>query len=152
MNIKSSNLRLFLGLIFLSALFILSAQMIMGKDGWICDDKTKMWVKHGNPSALAPMEGCGVPITTPVALNFTKSGNLSANKDTSWSLVYEEPGKPALKANLIFVSKSVCKKGPNTIEVLCSALQGIGENGDRVLIEGDMNGTNIWVSRLTMED
>ncbi len=38
---------------------ILGARFLSGEDDWICDDG--QWVKHGNPSAAKPTEGCGTP-------------------------------------------------------------------------------------------
>jgi len=35
---------------------ILAARLLTSEDSWICQDG--QWVKHGNPSALAPTESC----------------------------------------------------------------------------------------------
>ncbi|MBI5071904.1 GerMN domain-containing protein [Candidatus Falkowbacteria bacterium] len=39
-------------------LVIFGIRLWSGEDNWICDDGK--WIKHGNPSAAKPNEGCGI--------------------------------------------------------------------------------------------
>jgi len=75
------------------------------------------------------------PSPTP---NFVKTGNLVATAingktDEGWSLLYEEPGKPALKVSLIFSNESMCDQGSGNQPCLILSSLSIGE---RIKVEG----------------
>lgn len=74
-----------------------------------------------------------------------KTGNLT-KQNSSWVLVYEEPGKPALTLNLEFNANSLCEKGAQ--KDIC-----VLENfkiGSRVRISGAINGNNLNVYTLNI--
>lgn len=77
-------------------------------------------------------------LTSSLTPNFVKTGNLVATAvdgktDEGWSLLYEEPGKPALKVNLIFSDESLCDQGSGNQPCLILSSFAIGE---RVKVEG----------------
>lgn len=65
-------------------------------------------------------------------MNFTKEGNLTGEIN-NWSLVYEEPGKPALTKKLRFDNLSKCFIGCEE-EICDSSKLTLGE---RVRVSGD---------------
>ncbi len=68
-----------------SIIIILAAAMIMAgirffsgdEDTWICVNGE--WVKHGNPSAPKPLGSCGIVETSPIKMDFPKSGDVVAS-------------------------------------------------------------------------
>jgi hypothetical protein len=84
-------------------------------------------------SEVTPTVGVSSPTPTlhadPLNVNFKKTGNLTnfdsakEQETDAWSLVYEEPGKPALKVKLTFTPQSEYN-------------QADLENGNRVAVEG----------------
>lgn len=66
---------------------------------------------------------------------FVKDGNLTGEAG-SWSITYEEPGKPALKTDLIFESDSICNENFD-----CSSLK----TGDRIKVYGRMDSDKLKV-------
>jgi len=84
-------------------------------------------------------------------INFTKTGNLvdkSTELEENWTLLYEEPGKPALSVFLDFTQNSICAVGNETI--LCWDTELVG--GERVTIEGQKaeNSDSVTVVKLTV--
>lgn len=77
------------------------------EDSWICVKGN--WVKHGNPSALAPKTGCGDIVAV---VDFEMTGHLTKDnpglKPGVWYFVYEKPGSPALYKELVFDERSIC--------------------------------------------
>ncbi|MDD4818978.1 MAG: GerMN domain-containing protein [Candidatus Colwellbacteria bacterium] len=71
-------------------------------------------------------------------INFTKEGNIVVSDSGNWSLVYEEPGAPALVADLIFLNDSKCYE--QNIEKSCLSMTLI--EGSRVEIKGYKNTDN----------
>ncbi len=94
-----------------------------------------------NPSAVVTIP--------PEELNFSKTGNLAKQKnevgDDAWFLIYEEPGKPALKAELVFDEESVCEVGGQKKD--CVA--GEFKEGEWVKIDGLEIEGMVLVSTLT---
>jgi hypothetical protein len=75
--------------------------------------------------------------------DFSEQGNI-VGEDSDWSLVYEEPGKPALKVNLVFGPETSCADddGPRP------CLPPFWSNGDRVKVSGQITGNAVAVSNL----
>ncbi len=111
-----------------------------------CETKQKCyraWEENCEEFSIAP---------TPVA-DFVKTGNLVAtaaggSTDEGWSLLYEEPGKPALKVNLIFSNESMCDQGSGQQPCLILSSLTIGE---RVSVSGikSEDGSRIMVIQMT---
>ena len=84
--------------------------------------------------------------------DFSKTGNIIKNnpglKGNVWYLVYEEPGSPALNAELIFDQASQCIIDGKTNP--CSSVSL--ENGERVKIDGQEKDTGVLVTTLTKQD
>jgi len=64
--------------------------------------------------------------------NFIKTGNIVSTGANGWKLAYEEPGKPALTALLVFNFSSKCMEDKIVFD--CSLKKF--ENGTRVAING----------------
>ena len=109
------------------------------KNYWTC--RNGQWVKIGNPLISIFQKNCQTT-KNEIAPNFIKSGNLVDGPD--WNLLYEEPGKPALKARLIFNEKSVCNIGSQASP--CRP-EGFTQ-GERVEIKGRKSGSDIIVQNL----
>ncbi|MGI5826457.1 MAG: hypothetical protein ACOX50_03525 [Patescibacteria group bacterium] len=79
-----------------------------------------------SPQVLSPTPTLSAD---PLIINFTKTGNLTnfdsekEEETDTWSLVYEEPGSPAIKVKLSFTAESDYR-------------QSDLENGNRVVVEG----------------
>ncbi|MFA5174928.1 MAG: GerMN domain-containing protein [Patescibacteria group bacterium] len=54
------RLLIIFGFFALFAFGILTLRILSGEDDWICVKGE--WVKHGNPSAAMPTQGCGEPV------------------------------------------------------------------------------------------
>jgi len=80
--------------------------------------------------------------------DFITDGNLrlkSSDEETeNWTLLYEEPGKPAIIIYLTFNFRSKCDYGSG--EQICNTKKF--ENGLRVHIEGIKNGSDVTVIKL----
>ena len=76
--------------------------------------------------------------------NFSKPGNI-VQSGGKWELVYEEPGKPALRSELSFTASSTCDLG--TGAVTCEGMKW--KPGERVRVEGELSGNIITVHRAT---
>jgi len=80
---------------------------------------------------------------------FFKTGNV-VHKGDKLELVYEEPGKPALTAELIFNSLSVCTD-MNDEKISCETYSLVNLNdGDRIRLSGIKEGNKINVKTLTI--
>jgi hypothetical protein len=78
-------------------------------------------------------------------VNFSEIGNIVLNEDgNSWDIVYEKPGAPALRENLLFSKQSKCFVGKDNTACFPSYWQ----NGDRVEISGILTATYVEVSTL----
>jgi len=55
----TKTILIILAIAVVAGLAIFGVRLWSGEDDWICDDG--QWVKHGNPSAAKPTEGCGTP-------------------------------------------------------------------------------------------
>jgi len=73
-----------------------------------------------------------------------KTGNLT-KQNGNWVLVYEEPGKPALTLKLEFNANSICEKGEQKDICVLNNLT----IGDRVRVEGSLNGDNLLIYTLS---
>lgn len=132
---------LLLGIFFVLFTTVLSARFLSGdEDTWLCSDG--VWVKHGVPSAPQPTTPCS---TSANANNFSKEGNLKIGKGPVWTLLYEEPGSPAISASLSFLPNAVCKKGLSSFP--CE--EPLWAEGARAKVEGIKKGNEIKVSKLT---
>lgn len=128
--------------------FFLKSSWGGGEDTWLCTENG--WVKHGNPSSTEPIGGCGTEKEKPVQVSttpFSEIGNLSSGSG-GFVLVYEEPGKPALRVNLGFVSSSTCNYSGSD-EPCINFSRTIGDVGDRVKIDGERAGDFVTVSKMT---
>lgn len=159
-------------IIIFAGVIIFALRFIVGgnKDSWLCQNG--QWVKHGNPSAPMPIGGCGNSNTEPSpsptsgqspAANFSESGTIldwdsRLEKETGqWYLLYEKPGQPALRVNLIFNKNSKCQLGgfggfhpSGLINVPSCALPP--SNGDKVLnLEGYKTGDSVIVYNVTID-
>ncbi len=80
--------------------------------------------------------------------DFIKDGRLhlsnAGQEIENWTILYEEPGEPAVIANLNFNNRSKCDFGQG--EQICSEKHF--ENGMRVHIEGVKNGNDLTVLKL----
>lgn len=108
------NKKLFIGIVVLAAVATVFIFVRGDEDTWLCQGG--QWVKHGMPSAPMPTSRCGE--TSPLEINFDKTGHFAKDtpglKPDTWYLVYEEPGAPALTAELRFTASSACSYGPTT--------------------------------------
>ncbi len=83
--------------------------------------------------------------TAPLGSNFTKIGNITKLENAvNWTLVYEEPGKPALTKELIVKDDSLCISGQDISYCYSFVITA----GDRVLIDGKENEGKIEVLRM----
>ena len=101
-------------------------------------------VKEGEVSnaAAAGDKGAAVPI-----VNFSENGNLIIPENDIWSLVYELPGKPALKVFLKFGEGEYCDFG--TGQVLCADYKNyFSETGKRVRLEGFLAKSAVEVQKI----
>lgn len=89
---------------------------------------------------------------TETEVNFSKDGNLTKGPselgDEGWFLTYEEPGKPALKAELVFDETSIC--AINGAKTECGSAEFT--QGMRVHIEGDLEENFLFVVGLKTAD
>lgn len=74
-------------------------------------------------------------------INFSKSGvtvkNLPGLKSDQWYLLYEEPGKPALNAELQFDTESLCGNEERKTMCMLLSISDYGmKNGEKVEIRG----------------
>lgn len=76
-------------------------------------------------------------------INFSETGNIVESEET-WDLVYEEPGKPALRVTLIFDDDSKCLD--ESEDQSCSS--PYWENGNRAEIAGIKTGDQVLVRSL----
>lgn len=110
---------------------------------WVCEKG--IWVKKGNPVSPRPSENC-VDENSNSGV-FSKIGNLVRGEGVSyWSLVYEEPGAPALKVRLSFTAKSVCRIGRSVVP--CE--DELWKVGDRAEISGKRTSGTVTVSSLSV--
>lgn len=79
----------------------------------------------------------------PSELNFQKTGNIVQTTEGDWGLVYEEPGKPALTATLVFDTRSLCTDEYEND----SCFPEYWEVGDRVEVAGVLEGDILTVSQ-----
>jgi len=84
------------------------------------------------------------------AADFIETGNLVNGQGAKWALLYEKPGKPALKMNLSFTDKSLCDLGQETKNCLILP-DDYWKAGDRVKIEGNIKENNVVVYNLIVE-
>jgi len=83
--------------------------------------------------------------TAQAEINFSETGNIvnwdsaSGTHTATWQLVYEKPGAPALKVNLIFEDKSLCAELDDE------------DNGRRAHVEGIRQGEDVTVKKLTLK-
>ncbi len=98
-------------------------------------------------AALGVFKGASAPVTGPVVnattTDFARIGNLSfdapGNRQDTPYLVYEEPGKPALKAELVLDEYSICATQTGSLTCMAmSAQYSVAFGGARALVEGRM--------------
>ncbi len=77
-------------------------------------------------------------------INFSKTGNI-VEQQGEWNLVYEEPGRPALRVSLVFTEDSKCLRD-NQEEQTCFPIYW--ENGDRTEIRGTRDSDQVEVESL----
>ncbi|MBD3282186.1 MAG: hypothetical protein GF387_01090 [Candidatus Portnoybacteria bacterium] len=106
------------------------------EEAWICKDGK--WIKHGNPERPMPTTGCGQP-------TFNENGYLVQGIIAKWSILYDKPGKPALRRDLIFNQESTCLKDQEQID--CSELK----KGIRIDLIGKETGNKVEVIRIITE-
>ncbi len=81
-------------------------------------------------------------------VDFIQSGNLVLSQDKNkWALLYEEPGQPALKVDLIFDDQSLCDLGQEAKNCLIIP-HNYWQVGDWVAVEGEQSGNQVLVGSL----
>jgi hypothetical protein len=86
----------------------------------------------------------------PATINFSQSGNVlnwdsrTESYTEDWTLLYEEPGNPALSVKLVFDENSRCDVGEGEEVYDRSKLN----NGDRAKIEGNKSDGEVTVVTL----
>lgn len=113
------------------------------EDNWICSNG--QWVKHGQPSQPMPTTGCGQAMSNQTEINFEKTGNLFVTAENQsltlyWSLLYEEPGKPALSA--ILDMNNIYNQYNQTFLDF--------KAGEQVQVKGFNDGTKVIVKELSV--
>lgn len=102
-----------------------------------------IWVKLKEKNNQLDLNSITLETVLEVA-DFIKEGNLAGSNEEDWSLVYEEPGKPALKVGLVFNEKSACNK--DGVNQTCV---DFGLVGDRITVEGINKDNKVTVLKLT---
>lgn len=89
-------------------------------------------------------------VVSAIKPDFTADGNLhlrnEGEENESWTFLYEEPGKPAVVAYLIFNFRSQCDFGSG--EQICNTKKF--ENGIRVHLEGTKSGSDVTVIKVKL--
>lgn len=89
--------------------------------------------RNNNNQQASPSPESSLP---PLTINFSETGNLSKQKneldEDAWFLVYEKPGQPGLKAELIFDEESICEINGQKVDCLAGNFNA----GERVKVEG----------------
>ncbi len=81
---------------------------------------------------------------------FIETGNLvAANNNQGWALLYERPGKPALKINLKFSDQSLCDLGQETKNCLIIP-DSYWQTGERIYVEGKQQNNQLEVYQLRL--
>ncbi len=86
-------------------------------------------------------------------VNFSKSGNIknwdeaSESFTDNWTFVYEAPGEPAKSAEMVLDSESFCIVGEEKFD--CRDLLNKDFNGERVHLQGVLDGDMVYVKRIT---
>ena len=81
-----------------------------------------------------------------VKADFSKTGNITKS-ESKINLIYEEPGKPALSANLVFNENSKCESATGEKTCVLTDLK----DGDRISVEGKLQADNsVEVIKLTI--
>lgn len=82
---------------------------------------------------------------------FARWGNIVNIDDLTAELVYEEPGKPALTVDLVFTMATLCVV--DGVEATCPlfSTSPLFEQGARVYVEGEKEGSIVTVRRITEE-
>lgn len=144
MNFKkgSSFLWIIFGTLLAIGVMSVITRLNTPENSWICVNNE--WVKHGNPDETKPQGKCGDIVS---GTDFIEKGNIVKYQGKStWSLVYEKPGAPALNIPLVFTSKSQCKMGQSI--VTCE--DELWKQGAKAQVEGVVNGNSVNVLKLTI--
>lgn len=143
-NKGASFLWVLLGVLVAVSGSLIATRFLSGyEDTWICQDG--IWVKHGNPTRPMPSESCD---TADKNGKFEKTGNLVKYEgEDFWTLVYEEPGAPALAKKLVFRPKSQCKIGITPV----SCDDNLWENGARAIVLGEEEDGSLFVNKLEIK-
>jgi uncharacterized protein len=142
---KNYNLFIFLGLIVLvvgiGIFFILKPFRLGNPNQKEAANQTVRIMPSPKNSAMDP--------TT----SFNKTGTLlitttsAKTESKTWQLLYEEPGSPALKANLVFNADSVCYYD-ESIKLACS--DKTLQSGQNVAVVGEKQADQVTVATLTL--
>lgn len=81
--------------------------------------------------------------------DFIETGNLVAGDNNGWALLYEEPGKSALKIDLRFTDRSLCDLGQETKSCIVIP-NDYWQAGERVRIEGRKQDKQLIVHKLEL--
>lgn len=143
-NKGASFLWVILGVLMAVGGSLLATRFLSGdEDTWVCQDG--MWIEHGKPIRPMPSESCEMANEEG---KMEKIGNLVRyDGDNFWTLVYEEPGAPALTIKLVFDGKSQCKMGLS----LVSCDDNLWEAGARATVLGILDGESLVVSKLEIK-
>ena len=93
----------------MGTLFIIRFVLGGPEDNWICDKKTGEWIKHGNPSVVKPIGGCGEEFSssiTPIQTCESISGK---------KMDFSEAEK---------IAKETCKNGEIKSSFFCNEITG----------------------------
>jgi len=130
-----------IALVGLLLVIVLALAYFRGKeDTWLCEQG--VWVRHGNPSTPMPSSGCGTEIEKALEpTNFSEIGTVIFNnpglKPSTPYLIYEEPGSPAIKKELILDERSFCSAKSGGIPCIAmSVTLDLPYEGKRVVVEG----------------
>lgn len=101
------------------------------------------------------LESEQVPISSQLASNFSRIGvaikEPGGYNGQNLYILYEEPGKPALRAQLLFDENSLCGDENNKIVCMALSVSDYGlSNGRKIKVQGIETEGNVAVRQLTL--
>lgn len=105
----------------------------------------------GDEQAERPMQPAGStePTDEAAGKKFAKWGNIVNVENTTAGLVYEEPGKPALKADLVFTMATICVTDGKEATCPVFSDKPFFAQGARVYVEGVKEGNIVTVTKIS---
>lgn len=158
-KVKGKRLIILAVAAFLIAFLVAGALRLMKNEsgGWNCQNG--QWVSFGDPINSAPPVGCPSEQATSTTrslnqeINFVRSGvavlDEPGRQSSNIYLVYEEPGKPALKLRLLIDGKSFCGSKEQKIVCMALSVSNFGLfNGKPIKVIGIRSGDTVSVREL----